>query len=548
MKLERRDFVLGAVGVGLQTQLHSCCFEPEPAPEPRFVSLREGLPVDAHCHVFNAADLPASTFLLGTKFPLRKYIAGSPILSRSLSYLLDALLGLLELAPNAKTEHAFLDGEAVDDPLQKWDEGVGGFLHDLLGSGVPRGSRRWPNGLPEQLEAERRALGEALRGELKGNGIRETPAADQFYSLGETLEGTVRFLNVALLWCRQLSDFRIRNVDRLFELYGQERLGIGLCLPALVDFHRWLPDIEDAHGAPRVSLEDQVELMERVIALRPGVHPMLAVDPLEDWDRTEELLNRCFNSDGAGKVGNGFAGIKLYPPMGFAALDNTHLRSVSEDYAATVEQNLRQVYEYCERYDVPIMAHCTATNSTPTAERAGTYRADNWRAVIEQYPDLRINLAHFGGVEDFVSRFGKGEANPEQAAIGELMEAGQVWSDIAHESGVDSASFRANLAAALSDYADQYPNAPKRLLYGSDWIMLGLDKKFPNYLGNWEQQAALLPTAFEPRRFFGDNALDFLGVTRPGLSRTRFERFYADVGQSPLWLQSLGLQSLDGGL
>ncbi len=41
-----------------------CCSE-EPDPIPAVRSARGGVSVDAHCHVFNAADLPVANFLVG---------------------------------------------------------------------------------------------------------------------------------------------------------------------------------------------------------------------------------------------------------------------------------------------------------------------------------------------------------------------------------------------------------------------------------------------------------------------------------------------------
>lgn len=521
-----------------------CCPE-DPQPIPGVRSARSGVSVDAHCHVFNAADLPVATFIVGARTsPVNKYLVNRPTLAFSVAILAEAIAGFLTNAPLEDAESAFLNGEPVADPLQEWDKGVGGFLSDLFASSVPNGPRIWTANYRPEFEPERLALGAQLKQALAGQAW-PTDSASGLRTLALSRPNTIfSDINGVLEWCRQLSDFRIRIIDRLIELYGPERRGPSIFLPALVDFYRWLPDLSVAikEGAPRVNLEQQVKLMERIIQLRPGFHPMLGVDPLADWKDTLSLLNRCFNVEGSdGARGNGFCGVKLYPPMGFSPSNNEHLRAISSVAADTVRDNLQRLYRYCQTYDVPIMAHCNQSNMTPTSEANGTYAAKEWRPVVEseEFRNLRINLAHFGGVSTtFLPAFKAGQPTPEQDEIGELMGMGKVYSDIADETLVVHSADREELAKAIRAYYERFPNAPKRLMYGSDWIMLGFEfAEFPNYLGGWYEQFELVGQ--DQDAFFGQNALDFMGVTTPdSLTQRRLQNFYDDLGARPDWLKA----------
>lgn len=513
-------------------------------PHPVAVRLRGGVAIDAHCHVFNAADLPVSTFLLGARSPIKGYLSRHPLLARSANLIADSITKLLIAAPDEQAEQRFLNGESQRDPLDLWDASVSGFVKDLLAVEMPRGVRAWTNEFPPELEPERQILGAALRQDLDLD-TRSQFATMQLTGLASKFPGSVfALLDLLLSWCRQLSDYRIRNIDRLLEMYGQERLGVGILVPALVDFHRWLPDPRDpilsAH--PQVTLDKQVPLMAKIIALRPGVHPMVPFDPRHAWEQSRDLLDQCFNRDGHGKQGNGFAGVKLYPPLGYSPWDNSHLKSISPELQALVETNFKNLYDYCQKFDVPLMAHCNASNGTQTADLGKTYLAKQWRRVIELYPKLRINLAHFGGVADFASNFASSKPTPEQDEIGSLMKLGNVFTDIADENLIADEAFRKKVSPALKDFFERNQLALERMMYGSDWIMLGIESlpdsylpAYPNYLGGWYSELRALLDDQQQERLFGGNALDFLGVTRDGLSRRRLENFYQDIGQEPLW-------------
>lgn len=99
---------------------------------------------------------------------------------------------------------------------------------------------------------------------------------------------------------------------------------------------------------------------------------------------------------------HGFSGIKLYPPLGYYPFD----------------PGLDKVFTYAQDKKLPVISHCSPAGAVAyrgkiTDEMLGRespalvknydnkcdYFTDpvNYELVIKKFPDLKINLAHFGG-------------------------------------------------------------------------------------------------------------------------------------------------------
>lgn len=138
------------------------------------------------------------------------------------------------------------------------------------------------------------------------------------------------------------------------------------------------------------------------------VYPFLGVDPRREG--IYEMVKIYFES-----VENPFTGIKLYAPNGFSPMD----------------PRLMYIYEYCQSKNIPITAHCSyggfatldnelevhgyfydgepkridgiiqlkvpAFKSGWVEDRAYTINHPKlWDMVMQNYPSLKLNLAHFG--------------------------------------------------------------------------------------------------------------------------------------------------------
>lgn len=226
----------------------------------------------------------------------------------------------------------------------------------------------------------------------------------------------------------------------------------------------------------------QLEAMEALASDNEGkVYPFLAVDPRREGFM--ELV-RMKTSEGNGP----FSGIKLYPPLGYLP---SH-------------EALKELYGYCEKYKIPVTVHCSLggmqnfrrTNRVTGWDRkaedidfkskkitkSGFY-ADpaGWETVLDLFPELKLNLGHFGGPGTGT----EGSLNKEWVTtIRRLMEKfPNVYADIGYVSDMDRAAETLELIEVDSLLRE-------RVMFGTDYVMVmmdlnlgGLDKYFNSYYG-----------------------------------------------------------------
>lgn len=525
-----------------------CCGGRTPASHP--VAL-ETVGVDVHCHMFNAADLPVNEFLLGVV--LRKYYDAVSILKPVEAYLTAKVsAALVGLAPGYDEEMAFLSGRPGPDPLDLCDQHLAALLSDAL---APTATPIGPIGVAAaDLEGQRRKLGDLLRpalrmapGDARAALAAPERASQALIILDETNELAAEVANV-LRWTRKLSDYRLRIIDTYFELFGQERLGMSVIAPAMVDFERWLPTPNRNRRVVRVSMERQVEIMKAIMSRRPFVHPFVGIDPMRPWDETKELLDDCFSHED-GSNACAFAGVKLYPPLGYSVSNNAHLDASSAGLSTFVNENLQNLFTYCLAHDVPVMAHCNDTNTAALSQDGRTAMPREWIPVVAKYP-LRINLAHMAGLRHFAD--GK-EFDDRAGLIGKMMDGApldatgsravaDVYTDMADEESARDAQFRGKFLAQLRSFFAAGSARSRRFMFGTDWDMLGVINRFETFLGDWfetmqeglrESPSWLTNEHFEG--FFGKNAIAFLGLNRDGKAARRFEAHYERLEQRPWW-------------
>lgn len=88
--------------------------------------------------------------------------------------------------------------------------------------------------------------------------------------------------------------------------------------------------------------------------------------------------------------GYNFAGIKIYPPLGF------------NPWPVNDEIELQKVcylYNYCQEKSIPITTHCSKGGFRVVGkETTEEYNSPvTWKKVLDEYPELKLNFAHFGG-------------------------------------------------------------------------------------------------------------------------------------------------------
>ena len=355
--MRRRDFVAGGIALAAGKAALPAPSLAQPAP-PRIDRI-----IDAHCHVFNAADLPIEGFARKVMVP--RSVQTSDLVARFADYLgaLEALVHAIAVqvkraAPDMQTEIDTID-EFERDPRRKptsawrqdrdrqhlrsafrliwfsWDvfsdrplsltegialevalEQIRLFLYQQIHEEF---------GKPDLTAEDREALGGLTPFQVDA-------IADELYSRDDLLGRYIR-------WALSYTRHRYELAEELDQLHGKvgQKSRIVLMTPAIVDFSKWLED-ED-----QLSIEEQVDVMARIACRRDGprVHGFVGFDPLRQalYDHHQRkptdkdpmaVVRRAIEVarilDGTlTKTTGGFVGVKLYPPMGFRAIDNKHL-------------------------------------------------------------------------------------------------------------------------------------------------------------------------------------------------------------------------------
>lgn len=181
-----------------------------------------------------------------------------------------------------------------------------------------------------------------------------------------------------------------------------------------------------------------------------------------------------------------FSGIKLYPALGFFPDD----------------PRLDKIYQYAEENQIPITTHCIPKNKNhfrykPTKEMIEKARErfsfynqkdsnksydfakylnhpDNYTYILEKYPKLKINLAHFGGNEEWNNYLDISDENFKKE---------RNWYSIIRKMIVKYENVYADISFTV--YDDKLypllrnllktPQVQNRILFGSDFYMLQKD-------------------------------------------------------------------------
>ncbi|MDX1665946.1 MAG: amidohydrolase family protein [Saprospiraceae bacterium] len=284
-------------------------------------------------------------------------------------------------------------------------------------------------------------------------------------------------------------------------------------------------------GDPIHPFEKQLKDLAQLKEKYPDkIYPFIGVDP-----RREDIaaLVKEYIED------RGFSGIKLYPALGFFPDDD----------------RLDPVYEYAQEYQIPITTHCIPKNQNhyrgkitdemkeKASEIPGYSKRQARRAydfamylnhpywyykVVNRYPGLKINLAHFGGNEEWDRYLDEPYRPPEELqqrarSLGEEEKRVEIpdggrWATMSWYSWIRELIKQAeNVYADISFtvYDDRlYPvlknlvkstNVKNRILFGSDFYMLQKDYRERRFgidvRGYLDDEDYWLIAEDNPRRF-----------------------------------------------
>ncbi len=208
--------------------------------------------------------------------------------------------------------------------------------------------------------------------------------------------------------------------------------------------------------------EQQLDELSQIARNDNSCIPFVMIDPnrancLDIFKNAIEKLN--------------FKGLKLYCNLGYYPTD----------------ERLTPIYQYCDLHRLPIIAHCTPNNPVyyngsreQLMERLGVdelvysnFRDNiqffgnpyNYEVILKQYPNIKINFAHFGG-SDNIETYLKDRNNRNwHTNILELIENyPNAYTDISYT--LYDKKLLPYIKELMSQ--DKYKN---KILFGSDYYM-----------------------------------------------------------------------------
>lgn len=240
-------------------------------------------------------------------------------------------------------------------------------------------------------------------------------------------------------------------------------------------------DMQELQAYDHFAKQEQ-QLCDLVMKYPDRIYPFFAIDP-----RRKELFDNPEKQLGINKIisrlrlnGGLFSGIKLYTPNGYSPSD----------------ERLLPLYEYCQSYQIPITAHCSASGFASFApsidvrgaiyengkvvEKKGIYKFEHnglidmkrveerarilnhpkiWEQLLQQYPALKLNLAHFGAQD-------VGKQTEWTDCIRRMMDIyPNLYTDLS------CISVKSELEMMHRYYQDAPETVKSRFLYGSDYYL-----------------------------------------------------------------------------
>ncbi len=212
---------------------------------------------------------------------------------------------------------------------------------------------------------------------------------------------------------------------------------------------------------PLPQQHDELARMRQNQTYAGQVLPFATVDP-----RVPGSIEECLRAI----TELGFAGLKIYPRLGFAP---DHPRLMSEIYPVVAERNL------------PVLSHCSRGGLQ--GRQIDTYVADTYTRpqaylpVLRAFPQMRVCLAHFGGLTEwqaFLTGTPTRDGENWMVQIRDMLRSGEfenLWTDISYT------LFRFDdyaplLRLMLKGDEDADKRLRRRVLFGSDFYMTRQEK------------------------------------------------------------------------
>lgn len=356
-------------------------------------------------------------------------------------------------------------------------------------------------------------------------------------------------------WAATLSKEVIDIAKELIETYDKDK--IELYVNKVLDYEYWF---ESTYDSPvRYQIDYVYEKIH--IPYKGKILSFVPFDPARELAFENEMLDPDGKMEIRGSLelvkdaiqNKGYIGVKLYNSLGYKPIDNAsvdHLRwkkikphkkwgyrvFKGKDY----DRVLAKLYDYCVAKDVPITAHCVMEGIESYHNASYDFgRAIFWRDVLKTWPNLRVNLAHFGW-----GRLGYHWKNSWVKDICKMMvDFDNLYADTAchgiltKQNSQRYKSDYKDMRRDLSSYRAQdfWPKIKKRILFGIDWHVIKRVENFEHFMKEYIEilKHDNLFSKKDIEDFLGGNALRFLGLLPGGENRKRLLSFYNKHNLTP---------------
>jgi predicted TIM-barrel fold metal-dependent hydrolase len=229
-------------------------------------------------------------------------------------------------------------------------------------------------------------------------------------------------------------------------------------------------------GAGKVAKPFETQLLELATLKRDPAYtdlilPFIFIHPERPLLYT--LVKKYIESEN-------FTGLKMYPPLGYYPFD----------------KRLDLVLSYAEQYGIPITTHCSRggvyykgqiqdlkhpITGKSIPKRKNKYLTDiytdpeNYFFLLKKFPDLKINLAHFGGFDEWEKYLANtivdedGEVNWFSKVSDLVRSAPNVYTDVSYT------LFNKDLIPLLKIVL-QDSTLKNKVLFGSDFYMTEIEE------------------------------------------------------------------------
>jgi hypothetical protein len=205
-----------------------------------------------------------------------------------------------------------------------------------------------------------------------------------------------------------------------------------------------------------------------------------------------------FDGDIKNMGSNFFAGIKLYPPIGFDPWPVA-------DGATGEQAKVEYLYDFCCAKQIPVTVHCSDGGFELDKQAHELTCPERWAQVLKKFETLKLNFAHFG--KQSKKKLFIFSQNEWREVITRLIrDYPNIYADFAYV-GVNDKHYK-----MLEDVCSANPQICEKLLFGSDFMINLLDMESYNcYLDIFSKTASFKShNAAQKRAFCNVNPERFL--------------------------------------